>query len=147
MRERLTSAIDALPPATRSVLLLRLEELTYDQIAAKLDIPVSAVKSRVHSAKVRLREQLALDPFAPALVDESLDNVVLFPSQSKNDLTIPANASVDEFVQDLIVKIEAATTRHRQLSQQLDAYARMLSGHDKTIATNTAKSVAAVRSS
>jgi RNA polymerase sigma-70 factor (ECF subfamily) len=147
MKERLTAAIDALPPATRSVLILRLEDLSYAEIATRLDITVSAVKSRVRAARVRLREQLALDPFAPTLVDDSLENVVLFPTQYNDDVAPPTDASFDQSAQELIEKLEAVTARNRQLSRQIDAYAGMLSRHEKTIATIAAGSVAAVRSS
>jgi hypothetical protein len=127
--------------------MLRLEDLSYAEIATRLDITVSAVKSRISAARVRLREQLALDPFAPNLVDDSLDNVVLFPSQYKNDVPSQADASFDESARELIEKLEALAARNRQLSHQIDAYALMLSRHEKKIVTITVGSVAAVRSS
>lgn len=49
-------AIAALEPRDREILELRLREgLTYDEIAAALEIPVGTVRSRLHHAVRRLR--------------------------------------------------------------------------------------------
>jgi len=57
--EPMRLAIDALPAGQREALLLKLQqELSYEEIAAVLDIPVGTVRSRLHHAVRRLREQL-----------------------------------------------------------------------------------------
>ena len=49
--------IAALPAGERDALLLFVwEELTYDEIAASLDIPVGTVRSRLNRVRRRLRE-------------------------------------------------------------------------------------------
>ena len=51
------AGIAALPEAERDALLLFVwEELTYDEIAVALDIPVGTVRSRINRARRRLRE-------------------------------------------------------------------------------------------
>jgi RNA polymerase sigma-70 factor (ECF subfamily) len=55
-------AVNALPEAARSVLVLReYGELSYDEIASVLDIPVGTVMSRLNYARTRLRELLLKD--------------------------------------------------------------------------------------
>jgi len=50
-------AVTALPAKERDVLLLYVwEELSYDEIAAALDLPVGTVRSRLNRARTRLRE-------------------------------------------------------------------------------------------
>lgn len=59
------AALAALDPGDRDVvLLIAWEDLSYEQVAAALDIPVGTVRSRLHRARRLLREQLAahLDP-------------------------------------------------------------------------------------
>lgn len=52
-------AIDMLPPHYRAVVLLRdIEELSSEETAEILGGPVSSVKSRLHRARMALREQL-----------------------------------------------------------------------------------------
>ncbi len=54
-------AIDLLPPLYRAVVVLRdIEELTNEEAALILNEPVSSVKSRLHRARMALREQLTL---------------------------------------------------------------------------------------
>ena len=54
-------AIDLLPPHYRAVVVLRdIEELSNEEIAQILSEPVSSVKSRLHRARMVLREQLTL---------------------------------------------------------------------------------------
>ena len=56
----LTHAIDALDPAQREVLVLRdIEGLSAPEVGKILGISVEAVKSRLHRARVALREELA----------------------------------------------------------------------------------------
>lgn len=52
-------AIDLLPPHYRAVVVLRdIEELSNEEAAEILDEPVAAIKSRLHRARMALREQL-----------------------------------------------------------------------------------------
>src|SRR5437899_6902917 len=58
-RRVLERAIDSLPDNYRAVLILRdVEELTNEEVAALLDESVSSVKSRLHRARMVLREEL-----------------------------------------------------------------------------------------
>jgi RNA polymerase sigma-70 factor, ECF subfamily len=58
-RRVLERAIDRLPDHYRAVLVLRdVEELTNEEVAALLDESVSSVKSRLHRARMVLREEL-----------------------------------------------------------------------------------------
>ena len=61
-QERVTlvqQAIISLPPASRAVLVLReYEELSYQEIAAALDIPLGTVMSRLNYARTQLRARL-----------------------------------------------------------------------------------------
>jgi RNA polymerase sigma-70 factor (ECF subfamily) len=57
--ERLQQAIDELPEPFKIVLLMfYFEELSYKEIAAKLEIQIGTVMSRLSRAKTRLRTQL-----------------------------------------------------------------------------------------
>jgi RNA polymerase sigma-70 factor, ECF subfamily len=59
LQERIHAAIQALPEAQRTaVILCRFEGLPYEQIAAVLHCSVSAVKSLLHRARQTLKEQL-----------------------------------------------------------------------------------------
>lgn len=61
LRERVREAIDRLPDTYRNVLLLRdIEEMDTAETAAALGISENAVKTRLHRARVALRE--VLDP-------------------------------------------------------------------------------------
>jgi RNA polymerase sigma-70 factor (ECF subfamily) len=61
--ESMRSAIARLPEALRETLELRLrEELSYEEIADVLGVPIGTVRSRLHHAVGRLREAVA--PFA-----------------------------------------------------------------------------------
>ena len=58
-RQALEQAIDSLPDHYRAVLVLRdVEDLSNEEVAAILAEPVSSVKSRLHRARMVLREQL-----------------------------------------------------------------------------------------
>jgi RNA polymerase sigma-70 factor (ECF subfamily) len=55
----LQTAVDALPERFRSAVeLVDLAGLTYEEAATVLDIPVGTAMSRLHRARLRLREQL-----------------------------------------------------------------------------------------
>lgn len=58
-RAALNRALDALPDRYRAVLLLRdVEGLSNEETSAALDEPLGAIKSRLHRARMALREQL-----------------------------------------------------------------------------------------
>lgn len=51
-RQILTEAIDSLPAAYRETVRLRIfEDLTYDEIAQKLNLPLNTVSTRIHKGK------------------------------------------------------------------------------------------------
>src|SRR5947207_980476 len=52
-------AIDSLPEEYRDVVVLRfMDDLTYDEIARHLGVPVSTIETRLHRAKKQLRRLL-----------------------------------------------------------------------------------------
>lgn len=54
-------AIERLTPASRIVLQLRdWEDMSYDEIADVLAVPVGTVRSRLHNARARLAQELAM---------------------------------------------------------------------------------------
>lgn len=64
----LESALQQLPPEQRSVLLLvALEEMTYDEVALALDIPLGTVMSRLSRGRERLRLLMQGQPAPAAL--------------------------------------------------------------------------------
>ena len=59
IRKAVRAAIDELPDLHRGVLLLRdIEELTTEEAAAALGITIPALKTRLHRARLALRERL-----------------------------------------------------------------------------------------
>ena len=59
LRERLTVALEALPPKLRHVVVLRdIYDLPHEAIAAELGISETAAKVRLHRARKKLREDL-----------------------------------------------------------------------------------------
>jgi RNA polymerase sigma-70 factor (ECF subfamily) len=57
--EDMRTAIEHLPPQIRETLDLRLrDELSYEEIAAVLAIPVGTVRSRLHDALRKLQSEL-----------------------------------------------------------------------------------------
>ena len=59
--ELLREGIARLKPEFREALEMRLQhELTYEEIAEALDVPVGTVRSRLHHAVNQLRRQLRL---------------------------------------------------------------------------------------
>jgi RNA polymerase sigma-70 factor (ECF subfamily) len=62
IREQVLAAIDKLPDLYRDILMLRdIEELSTEEAAQQLEITEGAVKTRLHRARLALRE--TLDPF------------------------------------------------------------------------------------
>lgn len=58
MGDEITRAINALKPDFRMVVLLDLEDFTYEEIAAIANIPIGTVRSRLHRARNILAEKL-----------------------------------------------------------------------------------------
>jgi RNA polymerase sigma-70 factor (ECF subfamily) len=59
LRDRLNVAIDQLPPLYRTAVTLRYtEELSYEEIALTLNLPLNTVRTHLRRAKARLRELL-----------------------------------------------------------------------------------------
>jgi RNA polymerase sigma-70 factor, ECF subfamily len=57
--ERLQRALDSLPADFRVVLVMReIDDLTYDQIASLVGVPIGTVRSRLARARTALRERL-----------------------------------------------------------------------------------------
>ncbi|HWO19409.1 MAG TPA: sigma-70 family RNA polymerase sigma factor [Kofleriaceae bacterium] len=54
----LLAAVARLPPALAEVYQLRARGLSYDELAAILEVPVGTVKSRMHEMMKRLREEM-----------------------------------------------------------------------------------------
>jgi RNA polymerase sigma-70 factor (ECF subfamily) len=74
VRAPLAEALARLARPDRDVLLLvAWEQLSYDEVARALDIPVGTVRSRLHRARSKIREALAGTP-AAATYKEILTN-------------------------------------------------------------------------
>ena len=59
LRDRLTAALDDLPPKLRAVVVLRdVYDLSHEAIAAELGISETAAKVRLHRARRKLRESV-----------------------------------------------------------------------------------------
>jgi len=58
MGDEMTRALSLLRPDFRTVVLLDLEDFTYEEIAAILDIPIGTVRSRLHRARNVLADKL-----------------------------------------------------------------------------------------
>jgi RNA polymerase sigma-70 factor (ECF subfamily) len=60
-QQAMSEAIDALPPEFRQVFVLRdIEEMSNAEVAEILDISIAAVKSRLHRARLKVRNRLAV---------------------------------------------------------------------------------------
>jgi RNA polymerase sigma factor (sigma-70 family) len=71
----LVNAIDELPDAERDTLMLfAWEELSYDDIAAALDVPVGTVRSRLNRTRRRLRAARADVIHDPRLITPGADD-------------------------------------------------------------------------
>ena len=69
-KEMVRKAVVSLPDASRSVLVLReYEDLSYQEIAETLDIPVGTVMSRLNYARKLLKEKLEVLIFSYAEVE------------------------------------------------------------------------------
>ena len=59
LRVLLRTALQTLPPALRTAVVLRdLQEMSYQEIAAKLELPEGTVKSRINRGRIELARQL-----------------------------------------------------------------------------------------
>jgi RNA polymerase sigma-70 factor (ECF subfamily) len=59
LRERIQVNLELLPPLHRTVITLRYtEEMSYEEMASVLDLPVNTVRTHLHRAKGRLRHLL-----------------------------------------------------------------------------------------
>jgi RNA polymerase sigma-70 factor, ECF subfamily len=71
MDEQLVRALDSLPDDYRTVMLLwAVEELTYQEIADTLEIPIGTVMSRLYRARQRLAAQLKEYATAEGIIRE-----------------------------------------------------------------------------
>lgn len=74
VRALLAKALAGLAEPDRDVLLLiAWEQLSYDEVARALGIPVGTVRSRLHRARTKIRQALASTP-AAATYEEILNN-------------------------------------------------------------------------
>jgi RNA polymerase sigma factor (sigma-70 family) len=74
IRAPLADAVAGLAPPDRDVLLLiAWEQLSYDEVARALNIPVGTVRSRLHRARTKIREVL-VGTAAAATYEEILTN-------------------------------------------------------------------------
>jgi RNA polymerase sigma-70 factor (ECF subfamily) len=58
LRARLRAAVDELDPSVRAPIVLQLQGLSFSEIATTLRLTEATVKSRLHTARVRLRQRL-----------------------------------------------------------------------------------------
>lgn len=59
-QQAMNEAVEALPPEFRQVFILRdVEEMSNSEVAEVLDLSVAAVKSRLHRARLKVRDRLA----------------------------------------------------------------------------------------
>jgi RNA polymerase sigma-70 factor (ECF subfamily) len=82
LRARLRAAVDELEPSVRAPIVLQLQGLSISEIAAALRLTEATVKSRLHTARVRLRQRLSESSSPRA---ESLPHRVREPSLGRSD--------------------------------------------------------------
>lgn len=84
--DEVTLAINSLSPAFRTVVLLDLEDFTYEEIAAIANIPIGTVRSRLHRARHILANKLReyaeahgypVDDEAASLPDDGLNKLLM----------------------------------------------------------------------
>ena len=84
--DEVTRAINALSPEFRLVVLLDLEDFTYEEIAAIANIPIGTVRSRLHRARHILANKLReyaeahgypVDDEAASLPDDGLNKLLM----------------------------------------------------------------------
>ncbi len=104
LRVALENALESLDPEQREVLLLRdVEGLKASEVGQVVGISTAAVKSRLHRARVRVRELLApvLDaglPAAPA-PGECLDVPTLYSKQLEGEISRELCAQMEQHLQ------------------------------------------------
>jgi RNA polymerase sigma factor (sigma-70 family) len=76
-------ALDALPPDFRAaVVLCDIEGLSYEEIAATLDVKLGTVRSRIHRGRLLLRDALShRAPRRSAVADDGTDDYETFPAE------------------------------------------------------------------
>ncbi len=96
----LAAAIDSLEPAQKEVLLLRdVEGLTAPEVAEVLGLGVEAVKSRLHRARVAVREKLTAyveEGPLPAAGPGCVDIVSLYSKHLEGDVDAATCARMEE---------------------------------------------------
>jgi RNA polymerase sigma-70 factor (ECF subfamily) len=98
----LDRALGELEPAQREVLILRdVEGLSAAEVAEVLGVSVDAVKSRLHRARVLLRERLSpfLPPPEPAPTPSCPEIVPLFSRYLEGEIGAQECASIEEHVE------------------------------------------------
>jgi RNA polymerase sigma-70 factor (ECF subfamily) len=112
----LTAAIDALDPAQREVLVLRdVEGLTAPEVAQVLGVSVDAVKSRLHRARVAVRQQMT-----PLLTGRS--------PQCPDVLTTFSRHLEGEIAPEVCAQMEAHLERCAHCRGTCDSLKRTLAG-------------------
>jgi RNA polymerase sigma factor (sigma-70 family) len=132
---QLEAAINNLPAAQRSVLLLWLDQFTYVEIAQFLGISLDAVKSRLGDARRHLRHVLAFDDTDAASVHDAAPIVASLARQSLVEASVvSSDGSVEDALQKLLERIDALSAQRQHLSRQIDEYDAMLARHSESIA-------------
>ena len=106
VKAALGSAIAALDPKYREVLVLRdVEGLSAAEVAEVLGLSVEAVKSRLHRARVAVRERVApvlgmAEPLQPPIDDRACPDVLeLFSKHVENDISSSVCAEMEQHLQ------------------------------------------------
>jgi RNA polymerase sigma-70 factor (ECF subfamily) len=103
LRVVLERAIYELEPEQREALLLRdIEGLKASEVAQVLGISVAAVKSRLHRARIRLRELVAPDLGMPAVADASSacpDVLMLYSQHVEGEISAELCATMERHLE------------------------------------------------